>query len=219
MKKFFLLTAALVMLFSMNVFAQDDEDESSDFLEVTLRGGFGIPGGDIKDYGDSLGAKSKLGMGLEIGYFVASDFVAGFNMTYTTFNIDNSVTDTHAEGLTHRLYSPSLYLKYYLPNESNFSPYLKGFVGLDFPKFTTFIANVEGDRYRQISFDPALSYGLGLGLFYYTSDYSGFFFDVTYHKTSSFDTDATYHDDTYIFSNDIQTIDLYFGIRVLFGDE
>ena len=140
-------------------------------------------------------------------------------MTYNTFGIDNSSTDTRAEGLTHRMYSPSLYLKYYYPSESNFAPYLKGFVGLDFAKFTTFVTNIEGDRYRQLSFDPSLSYGIGLGLFYYTHDFGGLFADVTYHKSSSYDSEATYHADTYVFSHDIQTIDLYLGIRVVFGSE
>lgn len=215
-KLLLLLTLSLLVLLNATAFAQDEE---RDVLELNFWGGMGMPTGDIKDFGDSLGAKSRYSLGAEIGYYFTPDIVVGFGAAYYDFNIDNSPTDTKAEGLHHRLYSPSIYVKYIIPTESNFSPYVKAHVGLDYAKFTTFVTNLNGDRYRQLSYDPSFSYGIGGGLFYFTNDYSGLFFEADYHMASTSDAEHSYEGDIYVFGSNTAILDLRLGIRVLFGSD
>lgn len=215
-KLLLLLTLTLLVLLNATVFAQDEE---RDVLELSFWGGMGVPTGDIKDYSDSLGATSRFSLGGEIGYYFTPDIVVGFGVAYYEYGIDNNPTDVEAEGLKHRLYSPSIYAKYIVPTESNFSPYVKAQVGLDYAKFTTFVTNPAGDRYRQLSFDPSLSYGFGAGLFYYTHDYAGLFFEADYHMASTSDAEHTYEGTIYKMGVDVGMIDVRVGIKVLFGSD
>ncbi len=208
------LAVFLVVALSGSVFAQDDEDYERDVLEATFYGGLGLPGGDITDWNDTLGAKTGYELGFELGYFATESIVVGINFYFSEFAIDaNDV----ASDMKHRLYNPNLYLKYYFPMESNFSPYVKGHVGLENVKFATFVSNENGDRYRQLSYDPALAFGFGAGLFYYTSDYSGLFLEANYHIASTSDVEANYEGNTYVFGSDVATFDIHAGIRVLIG--
>lgn len=215
-KLLLLLTLSLLVLLNATAFAQDEE---RDLLELSFWGGMGVPSGDIKDFSDSLGAKSRYSIGGEIGYFFTPDIVVGFSVTYYDFGIDNNPNDTQAEGLTHRLYSPSIYGKYIVPTESDFSPYVKAHVGLDYAKFTTFVTNPAGDRYRQLSYDPSLSYGIGAGLFYFTNDYSGLFAEIDYHMASTSDATHSYEGNDYVFGANTAVLDLRIGLRLLFGSD
>lgn len=217
-KRLLLLTLSILLLLSVTAFTQE-EDEERDVLEISFWGGLGLPMGDIKDFSDSLGAKSKYGLGGEIGYFFTPDLVVGFGMAYYNFGIDNNPEDTRADGLTHRLYSPSVYVKYIFPMESNFSPYVKGHLGFDYVKFTTFVENENGDRYRQLSYDPAISYGIGAGLFYFTHDYAGLYIEGNYHMASTSESERSYEGKDYVFDNNAAVFDIRLGLRVLFGSD
>ncbi len=216
MKKTLALTLLmLLVIFNLSAVAQDDDDEiEKDKAELTFFGGFGIPSGDLSNWGDSLNPSSGNNIGLEGGFFFTTNITAGFNFTYTSFGIDSN--DELVKNLTHRLYSPSLYVKYYLPTESNFVPYLKGVVGLDFARFTTSVPNVNGSRYRQVSYDPALAYGIGIGAFYYTADYSGFFVEANYRISK---TEDVKYLDVATFGVNATTIDIHAGFRVLIGSD
>lgn len=224
MKKLLLISAALIiMLSSLPVMAQDEGDEEywpKDFLEAQFYGSFGMPTGDISEWHDSLGAKFGPGVGFEVGYFLTYTWVLGVGFTYNEFSIDNNPTDLAAEGLKHRLYYPNIYLKYYPELESNFAPYAKLSIGLDYAKFTTFVLNDNGDRYRQLSYDPAIAFNIGLGSFYFITDYSGLFAEVDYHygKTSGIVGNYTASGD-YDFEDNITNLEIKVGIRVIFGSD
>ncbi len=211
-----LLSIALsLLLIGGTALAQDEDFFVKDVLEVNFYGGAGIPSGNLSDFSDSLGAETGINYGLDLGYFLTNDMVFGFNFSYTQFSIKDS-DDTG--DLNHKLYSPNLYLKYYFTGESDFIPYLKGSAGLEFAKFTTFVDNSAGRRYREISYDPVLAYGAGAGFFYFVSDFSGLFLEANYRAAvSAAETEATYQDDIYLFGSELSRIDIHAGVRILIG--
>jgi len=212
-----LSVAALMILLIMNYpVAAQDEDEERDVLELGFMGGLGIPAGGITDWTDgqnSLNAQTGWTLGLDVGYFVSASFVTGLNFTYQQLNVDNDAVGTSS----HRLYNPNLYAKYIFPSETNLEPYIKVHVGVENPKFTTFVKNGNQDRFRSISYDPAFAFGFSVGTFYYTSDYSGLFMDVQFHRALTDKTDAVYVGSTYPFRKNLTTWNLNLGIRVLVG--
>ncbi|MFQ5453897.1 MAG: hypothetical protein ACE5D6_06890 [Candidatus Zixiibacteriota bacterium] len=216
MKKVLLSLTIMVLFFGLNALAQDD-DYDRDIVEINFFGGMGIPVGEVTDWNDSLGMKNGFEIGIEVGYFVTDKFTAGFNFMFSQYSIDAAENDLAAANLKHRLYNPSLFLKYYLLAESNWAPYIKVHAGLDNPKFTTFVINPAENRYRQISYDPAFAFGIGAGLFYYTSDYSGLFIEGNYHFAASSDIEASYLGNKYLFRNNLTIIDIHAGIRILIG--
>ncbi|HKK20960.1 MAG TPA: hypothetical protein VJ983_05755 [candidate division Zixibacteria bacterium] len=219
MKKLVIVASTLLLTFyafGSTVLAQEEVVEK-DVAEVNFIGALSLPTGDTKNFGDSLGAKTGYQLGIDVGYIATLQLVTGFNFTYSQFGIDNSPTDTKATGLKHRLYNPNVYVKYYLNGQSNLQPYVRGSVGLAFPKFTTFVKNPNGDRYRQVSYDPALSYGVGLGLFYYTADYGGLYVEGNYMRASTKDVKANYEGNTYKFGSDLSFFDIRAGIRIVIG--
>lgn len=220
MKKLSILLAIfMVVAINFSALAQDEEIER-DVLEVNIYGGLGIPTGGISNWNDSLGAKTGFAYGAEIGYFLKPNMIAGFNFSYIQFGVD---APNEASELNHRLYNPSLYLKYYFEGESNLVPYLKAHVGVDNPKFTTFVGtsfgSTAGNRYREESYNPVFAYGFGGGLFYYTADYSGLFFEFNYHRGASKSAEASYGGSTFLFGSDIANFDLRLGIRMLISTD
>ena len=187
------------------------EDEAIDVLEVSLIGGLAFPGGGITDWNNELNADNGYNMGIDIGYFINPSWVVGFNFTYHALGVDHP----DAGDLTHKLYSPRIYGKYIRITESSFEPYAKVHLGLDNPKFTTDVTNAVG--YREISYDPALSFGLSAGLFYFTSDYSGLFAEVQYHRGLAEDAEADYENNLYQFGENYSSFDINIGGRVLVG--
>ena len=214
MKNLFVIGLSLLLI-SGSALAQDEDYFVKDVLEVNFYGGAGIPSGSLSDFSDSLGAGTGLNYGLDIGYFLTNDLVFGFNFSHTQF----SIKDSDGTGsLNHKLYSPNFYLKYYFTGESDFIPYLKTSAGLEFAKFTTFVDNPAGRRYREISYDPVFAYGAGAGIFYFISDFSGLFLEANYRAAvSAADTEATYQDDIYKFDSDLSRIDIHAGVRILIG--
>lgn len=218
MKKLSVAALMLLLLMAYPAAAQDEEDEEHDVIEIGFMGGLGIPAGGITDWTDgqnSLNAQTGWSLGLDVGYFVTPSFVTGFNFTYQQLNVDND----EAGSTFHRLYNPNLYAKYIFPSETNLEPYVKVHVGVENAKFTTFVKNSNQDRFRAISYDPAFAFGFSIGTFYFTSDYSGLFFDVQYHRALTNNVGATYADFDYQFRKNLTTWNLNIGIRVLVGSE
>ena len=220
MKKGSILVAVLVLLtINLTVFAQDEE---RDVVEMTFFGGLGIPGSGLTDWktGDpkfeleERAAKTGFDLGMDVGYFLRPNLVVGLNFVYTEFSIDAAEEQSSHN---HRLYNPNLYIKYLFEGESNLTPYLKGHVGLENPKFSTFVENVAGNRFREISYDPAFAIGVGVGLIYYTAYYSGLFLEANYHRAYSKSVEATYENMPYEFGEDLGTLDVHGGIRILFS--
>ena len=210
----------LLLVTSAAVMAQDDEGR--DILEITVFGGLGIPTGGLTDWqtGGELGlpedraAQTGVTTGLEIGYFLTPKLIVGLNFVYTQFSIDESL---ESPGHHHRLFNPNVYGKYYFEGESNLVPYIKGHMGMENPKFSSKVYNPAGNRYRELSYDPALAMGIGAGLFYYTADYSGIFIEANYNYAMTDNVSATYLGRTYDFNENVTTFTIYFGVRLLVG--
>ncbi len=212
MKRLSIALAALLLLtLNISALAQDDYEEESDLLEICFNGGFGLPMGGLSDWHDSLGAKTGWSVGLDFGYFATPKLVVGLSFQYTELGIDASDA---AEDLKHRLYNPNLYTKYYFSGESNFEPYVKVHVGIENPKFTS---TLTGPKYRAISYDASLAYGIGAGVFYYMSDYSGLYLEMNYHAASTSDAKKEYIDQTLVFDENVAVLDIHAGVRVLVG--
>ncbi|HWR83309.1 MAG TPA: hypothetical protein VN285_08400 [Candidatus Deferrimicrobium sp.] len=211
-----LVTVMLTLLsFSYTAVAQEEE-EGRDYVEVAFFGGVSIPGGGLTDWesaGAERAAKTGFDVGIEGGYFVRQNLLVGLNFVYTQFSIDAAEQSDHK----HRLYNPNLYVKYLFEGESNFVPYFKLEAGVDNPKFSTFVINQAANRFREISYDPAIAIGLGAGLFYYTADFSGIFLEANFHQAFSKDVKARYIDTDYVFGKDLGKFDIRAGVRVLFG--
>ena len=143
--------------------------------------------------------------------------VLGVHFTYVQYSLDSEVD---LPGLKHRFYNPSLYFKYYFFGESNLAPFVKAQVGIDNPKFTTEVQEEGGTgslKYRELSYDPVLSFGGGAGLFLYTADYSGVFVEANVHYGLSDDAEGDYQNTTYEFGEKSVLIQIQAGIKVFFG--
>jgi len=216
MKKRSFLVAILI-LFTFNFTALAQEEEERDVIEISFLGGLGIPGNGLTDWetgGEGRSAKVGFDIGMDIGYFVTPKLVVGLNFVYTQFPFGNTVGQSNQR---HRLYNPNLLIKYLFEGESNWVPYVKGYTGLENPKFSTFAVNVAANRYRELSYDPVFALGASLGLFYYTADYSGLFLEAGYHHAFSKNAEAFYLGDTYRFGKDLSLYDVRAGIRILFS--
>ena len=216
MKKLLLLTSAIVLLLGSAITAQNEDFEGRDILELAFFGGLTSPAGDIKDLSPTEGAESGMALGMDIGYFLTPRLIVGLNFTYTAMDINEAAG---AGDLKYKLYSPNLYAKYVFSGESNFEPYVKAHVGADNPKFATLVSHPDGDRYREISYDPSFAYGAGLGFFYYTSDFSGLYLEANYHMAASSDAEAIYIGDTYQLGANITVLDVHAGVRLLIGSD
>lgn len=213
-KLYGLLALGSVLLLVVGpVWAQDAaEEDEKDLVEISAFVGTGLPQGGIKNYQGTLGAKAGFQTGIEAGYFVSPNVVLGFHLSYTQFGIDGAA---NAKGLDHKLYFPALYLKYLVNSNSNLVPYVKALAGAQNPKFTRYAENIEGNRYRALSYDPAFGYSLGVGVFYYTADYSGLFLEACYSGASTKNVKSTYAGTTYLFNETAKSLDLRLGIRFL----
>ena len=219
-KSVIILALTCLLIGASTLMAQDYEDETRDVLELSFSLGLGNPMGDLGSWNDSLGASTGILFGLDAGYFLNSDMVLGFNFTYSTYGIDSPL---EMPDLSHRFYNPSLYLKYYFWGEGDFAPYVKGSLGIDNLKFTTGAVKQDDEsappHYRQLSYDPALSVGLTVGVFKYTSDYSGLFLDATYHHAFTKNIERQYNGQTYVFGIDASMVEIRGGISVYFGSD
>jgi hypothetical protein len=217
MKRRVLLCAiVLAALMPLMVSAQTETtaNEEHDFLEVGIHGGVGLPLGSVKTWSDSLGAKTGLNLGGEVGMFLSKDYALGLQVNYYQLGIN---TPDNVGILKHRIYSTNVYLKRYFSGNSNFVPYVKVSAGIDFPKFTTSVVDGGENKFRELSYKGAFGGGIGAGIFYYTSDFGGIFAEANFHQTFSNGVKKNYGNGEYKFPGTISIFDLKAGIRVYFG--
>ena len=229
-----LLAALLLLILSASVMAQDEDEVEyvKDFLEVAVFGGGSMPSGGLTDWTievpllegatEELGAKFGFDVGFDVGYFWTLNFVTGVNFTYHQYSIDSD--SSAVQSLKHRVFSPSLYGKYYFFGESNLVPYVKAHAGVDVVKFATRVYDPNvgssgGTEYRELSYDPAFAFGLGVGAFYYTHDYGGLFIEANYHNALTSDVGGSYEGYDYDFGESTAIFDIHAGIKVFFGEE
>lgn len=218
MKTKLILLFILTIFFAFSFSISAQEEESRDVLEVLIKGGLAIPDGGIKNWNDGVDAKTGWNFGVDIGYFYKENLVIGFKFLYQQMSISTDrLADNSLQNSKHRLYSPNLYVKYIRISESRWEPYVSGHLGVENAKFTSEVANTIQNRYRALSYGPALSYGLSAGLFYWNSDYSGLFLEGTFHGASTNSVSASYSGNNYSFETNLRTFDINFGVRFLFS--
>lgn len=218
MKRFFYALMLAALLLPVGVFAQDEAvaDEPQDILELSLYGGFGLPGGGAKDFGDSLGAKAGPGFGFDFGVFITPNTTIGLGFVYNQFDIDN---DNPIIDQKHRLYSPRVYARHFFMGESDFVPFVKLHAGVDFNNFSTEVVDDGARKFRELAYSPAFAVGGGGGIFLYTADYSGFFLEASYHHAFAKDADKEYKGATYLFGDNYGILDIHAGLQIFFGSD
>lgn len=214
MRKLALIIGLVTFVAWSTGFAQEAEEK--DFLEATIYGGLASPTGGLSNWSDTLGAKSGFLAGVEVGYFLTPSIVLGIGLTYNQLGIDATGA---ASERNHRFYNVALYGKYYLFSESRFAPYFKAQAGVDNAKFATSVRDNDGGdpKYREMSYDPAFAIGAGAGVFYYTSDVSGFFVEAGIHQGFTKSAKGTYQANSYTFGESSTLLDLRLGLALFFG--
>lgn len=207
-----ILTGLLVFAYGSVVLAEEAQEK--DFLEAAIYGGLSAPVGGINNWQDTLKAKSGFNVGFDIGYFMTANFVLGLTFSYHQFKIDAT---NEARLMNHRLYNPAVYAKYYFFSASKFAPYLRGQAGVDNPKFATEVLDGSQWKFRELSYDPAFAISGGGGLFYYTSDVSGFYLEANLHHAFAKSVSGTYQNKPYTFGSSSTVLDLHAGLAMYFG--
>lgn len=205
---------SLPLVASAETPAPKEKNEEHDALEVAIHGGLALPIGGVKTWYDSVGAKTGVNTGFDVGYYLDQQYVLGLSFNYAQFAIDSraGLSSQH-----HRVYSPAFFLKRYFPSESNFAPYLLVRAGIDFPKFSTFVYDVQTPKYRELSYSPNFSFTIGAGAHYYTSDFSGIYVEAGYHMAFTKHSETDYQNRNFKFGQRVGMIDLRAGIVAFFG--
>jgi len=216
-KSAFLISLAVLLIFALNVVAQEEEEESEKWrnFEVALQAGLGVPS-NINWY-DTLEAKAGVNFGGAGGYYFTNRICLGAYFTYTQFGIDNK-TSNDVEDIHYKMYDVGLYAKYAFAGESNFEPYIKLSAGANFPKYATWVGPTR-TILRELSYDPGLSTAAYLGAIYYTSDYGGIYLEVGYHQDWLQYDEADYAGVIHVIPEDVKYIQLKAGVTVFFGPE
>ena len=214
------LTRGLIVLSLclMPVFgwAQDETvaGDEKDVVEVNAGFGFALPMGGIKDWNDTLGAKTGPCGTFHIGYFLSSNLVLGATFMFDQFGIDSNDPNLTQH---HRLYYPGLYLKYHFFGSSDLVPFVEANAGADFVKFSTHVYDNGEPKYRELGYKPGFGLGLAAGVHYYTSDLGGLFLQAGYHQGFTKNLTKSYGGNEYTFGENLSMLTLTAGIQVFFG--
>jgi len=214
-----LMILALATAFAAGAMAQDDEE---DFkwrnFEVTLTGGLSLPMGDLKDWNDSLGAKTGHNFGGSGGYYFNNRLCVGGYFEYSQFSLEEPNSNIDVSEMHYKMYKVGGYVKYALGGESYWEPFARLRAGANFAKFATWIGD-NTLRLREVSYDPEVSVGLDLGLLYYTSDYGGVFVQVSYNYERLENTVGESFNEDYVLPYNANYITLNAGVTVFFGPQ
>ncbi|MCX6826910.1 MAG: outer membrane beta-barrel protein [candidate division Zixibacteria bacterium] len=197
----------LLLLFAVSAVAQTNEEEKNAKwrnFEVTVLGGMAIPTSSLKNWNDSLGAKTGLNFGGYGGYYLNDRVSIGTYFTYSQYSMK-------LYRLHYKLYDIGTYLKYDFVGKSSFEPYIRISAGGVFAKFATWVDST-GKRLREVSFRPGLSLGATAGLLYYTFDFGGLFIEGTYHHAFLENSKGTHAGIDYDFKKNLDYIDIRAGI-------
>lgn len=167
------------MLCSSVAFGQYEE-VSEQFIEGFVDVNGTLPMGYLKNDllvpGANLNATPGVGLDLGAGYFFTNTLIAGLYFSARNMGVEDF-------GFHHRMFEAGLYGKYQFMDatEKSWTPYLRITVGLNFSKLATRVK--DGDRYvyRELSYDPALGTGAGLGLYLKLNNRGGIYAEGAYH--------------------------------------
>jgi len=212
-----LISAILLLALSISAFAQDEDDDDYKWrnFELNIVGGLSLPSGSTSDWYDSLGAQTGFNVGISSAYFLTNKLGIGAYFTYSRFGVDDATVEND---LSHQLYDAGLYFKYAFTGESSFEPYVRLNAGVLFPKLATWVGD-DKNQLRELSYDPALSLGLYLGILYYTSDYGGVYLEAGYHNDITDGIKGEYASEEMNFNDNTNYIEVRAGISVYFGPE
>lgn len=209
LKLFFALFCILIL--ALPASAQEEEEKWRNF-EVSLVSGLSMPTGDLKEWKDTLGAKTDIHFNLQGGYFFSEKLAVGMYFNFTDYDIDDDY------GVGFKMYDAGLYTKYAFSNESYFEPFLKISGGMLWPKYPTWVTPTQKSL-RELSYDPGFTFAAYFGLLYYTSEFGGIFLEVGYHNDFLDGSEATYHDESYTIDINASYLEINAGINVFFGPE
>ncbi len=209
-KSILLFTTVLVLLLSVAALAQKEEGKWRNF-EFSAFGALSVPTGALKNWNDSMGAKTGFELGGTGGYYLNEKVCLGVYFTYNQFPMKLYT-------LHYKLYEVGGYFKYTFIGESNFEPYVKVTAGADFAKFPTWVGE-DKTRLREISYKPGFAAGIGAGLLWYSSDFGGLFLEAGYHFAPLKSVKADYQDVSYPLGKNVGYMDIRFGVNVFFGPE
>ena len=169
-----LAVVVVIFLFAAPLLAQYGDEP---FIECTLGGNLIFPTGYIKNdlQPDSLNAKTNIGFDLGVGYYVTNRIVAGIYM-------DMRNMKTKDFDLAHRGWAVGIYGKYLLFNmsEKSYSPYIKLGGGMIFNKLASKVFDDTTPKYRELSYDPALTAEIALGMHIKTNDKGAVYLEGAY---------------------------------------
>lgn len=210
--KLFLILFAVLALAAIS-YAQNEEktEEKWRNFEFSAVGGLSIPTGDLKNWNDSMGAKTGIEFGGSGGYYFTDKFCLGTYFSYTQHSME--LYDLH-----YKTYDVGSYVKYAFTGESNFEPYLKVMAGVNFIKFPTWVTS-SANRLREVSYNGGISAALGMGLLYYTSDNGGVFLEASFHHTAGKDNKGTHLSEEYYLKDNFNYLQIRGGLTVFFGPE
>jgi hypothetical protein len=212
-RKGLILASILIMMFYVNSFAQEQQDENWRDYEVSINAGMSMPSGALKDWYDSLGAKSGMNVGISGGRYLNAKTCLGVYFSLIQFPIENKDFALH-----YNLYDIGAYAKYAFADESNFEPYVKMKLGADFAKFATWVGPNK-TTLRELSYGAGLTLGVAAGAMYYTSDVGGLFVELGYNMAKLKDNEVEYGNVYYKLQDDVSHLDVKAGITVFFGKE
>ncbi|MFH2036999.1 MAG: outer membrane beta-barrel protein [Candidatus Zixiibacteriota bacterium] len=200
---------SIISMISVPVLAQDEEGSWRNF-EVYINGGMGIPFGDINNWLDSLGADPGFQIGVGGGYCFTERFSTGLYFNYSQLEMDGPFDRNF------RLFDFGAYAKYALTGESSFEPYGKISAGMVISKYPTWVLY---GVLREQSYDPDLTVSAGLGLLFYTSEYSGVFIETSYHVDLVEGVKAEYQGNKFSIDHNVSYMQVTIGINAFFGPD
>lgn len=192
-------------------FGQYDEDP---YMEGYVGANYTLPMGYIKNdlTPASLNAVGKLGLDIGFGYYVNPQLSVGL-----FFNMRNMDTDNL--DLNHRVYEFGPYGRYFLTNisETSFSPYLKVSAGLNFSKLVNRVDGETGPTYRELSLEPTLGIGGGVGLYLKTNDYGAVYLEGIYNYDFTSGVTGEFRGNEYTWGDNNQYLMIKAGVAYNIG--
>ncbi len=214
-RKGLICASILIFALSINSRAQDStqnkQEDSWRKYEVSVTGGLSMPSGSLKNWNDSMGAKTGFDVGGSGGYFINDRISVGGYFSYVQFPMEKYK-------LHYKFYDIGGYAKYAFTGDSKLEPYLKVKAGVEFAKFATWIGP-NGTRLRELSYGAGLAMAIFAGAVYYTSDYGGVFVEAGYNFAKLKNNSVENGGVKYHLKDNINYLNIRAGLSVFFGPE
>jgi len=212
MKRVIQSVVVMGMLLSASLaFGQYGEDP---YMEGYVGANYTLPMGYMKNdlMPDSLNASGNLGFDLGLGYYVNPKLSVGLY-----FNLRNM--NTEGLDLSHHVYEVGTYGRYFLSNisETSFSPYARLSAGVNFSKLVTRVEGEGGPSFRELSMEPTLGLGFGLGMYLKTNDYGAVYIEGIYNYDFTSGIVGEFKGVDYVWGDNNQYLSIKAGIAYNIG--